>query len=166
MKKRAEKPAAHAAILLEIEERFGIVTPKMVVDLAKDPNHPLHSQFEWRDDVAAQRFREEQARELIRNARLNVVVQEVSIEAHAFIRDPTSDSDKQGYRSVLSLHGDRQASIEALAQEVRQAAALLRRCRDIGTSLGLDTSEIQKFEAGVEGLAATLATSIAAEKAA
>lgn len=40
----------------------GRSTPKQIVEAASDPKSPLHNYFEWRDDVAAQRFREQQAR--------------------------------------------------------------------------------------------------------
>lgn len=160
MKKRSERPAEHAKILLAIEERFGIVTPKMVVDLARDPNHPLHAHFEWRNDIAAQKFREEQARELIRNARLNVIVHEVPLEAIAFVHDPTLASQQQGYRSTTSLRGDQNAALESLAIELRQAAALLRRSRDIAVSLALDAAPIETLQASVEGLAAALVSTV------
>lgn len=167
MKKRSEKPSAHAEILLEIEKRFGTVTPRIVVDLARDENHPLHGEFEWRDGVAAEKFREEQARELIRGARLHVTVHEVSIEAQAFLRDPASPAHQQGYTSITRVAADERLASEAVAQELRQAAGLLRRARDIATACSIDAKEIEQHAEGVESLAAALATvSVAAENAA
>lgn len=48
--------------IYDIEKK---VTPSKVLELAKDPNHPLHSFFEWDDEVASNKYRLIQARELI-----------------------------------------------------------------------------------------------------
>lgn len=44
----------------------GELTPKDVVDDARNPNSPLHSFFEWDDGAAAEQYRLSQARGLIR----------------------------------------------------------------------------------------------------
>lgn len=48
----------------------GKLTPHAVVSVAADPGHPLHSRFEWDDAVAGPKYREQQARELIRSVRV------------------------------------------------------------------------------------------------
>lgn len=53
-----------------IRAERGILTPGVVVDVAREPSHPLHDRFEWDDSVAAERHRESQARELIRSVRV------------------------------------------------------------------------------------------------
>lgn len=40
--------------------------PQHVVDAARPAESPLHAHFEWRDDIAAERYRIEQAKGLIR----------------------------------------------------------------------------------------------------
>lgn len=49
----------------------GVLKPEFVLDAARDPNHPLHSRFEWDDSVAAERFRREQAHRLIQKANIS-----------------------------------------------------------------------------------------------
>lgn len=50
-----------------LREKFkGELTPKDVVDDAKNHNSPLHSFFEWSDGEAAEQWRLQQARGLIR----------------------------------------------------------------------------------------------------
>lgn len=49
------------------------LTPRDVVDVARDPQHPLHSRFEWDDSVAGPKWREQQARELIRSVRIQYI---------------------------------------------------------------------------------------------
>lgn len=56
--------------LQSIYDEHGKLTPKIVVDEARDPNHPLHNRFEWDDGVAAEKYREDQARGLIRLLRV------------------------------------------------------------------------------------------------
>lgn len=49
------------------QEYKGELTPKDVVDDARNPNSPLHSHFEWDDGEAAEAYRLSQARNLIRS---------------------------------------------------------------------------------------------------
>lgn len=49
-----------------IEQRDGNITPARVVDEARPENAPLHPAFEWDDTVAAETYRMEQAKYLIR----------------------------------------------------------------------------------------------------
>ena len=48
----------------------GVLTPEIVVDVARDPAHPLHSRFEWDDSVAAEKYRRDQAHVLIQKAKV------------------------------------------------------------------------------------------------
>lgn len=41
-------------------------TPHNIVELARDENNPLHGEFEWNDTVAGEKYREIQAREMLR----------------------------------------------------------------------------------------------------
>lgn len=52
--------------LTAIREEHGSLTPALLVGLAVDPEHPLHSQFEWDDTVAGHKYRIEQAGRLLR----------------------------------------------------------------------------------------------------
>jgi hypothetical protein len=52
--------------LADIKQRTtGICNSKTVLDAARSPRHYLHRFFEWRDTVAAEKYRQEQARELM-----------------------------------------------------------------------------------------------------
>lgn len=56
--------------LLDIRAARGQLTPEDVVDVARDETHPLHSRFEWDDQVAGEAYRRIQAAELIRSVRV------------------------------------------------------------------------------------------------
>lgn len=67
-------PTYYAAIPAEVAaaefERLkdlngGELTPRMVLDSARDPESPLHKAFNWDDASAAERYRLSQARRLI-----------------------------------------------------------------------------------------------------
>lgn len=57
-------------LLQGIYDTHGSLTPDAIVDEASDPNHPLHSRFEWDNEAAAHQHRLEQARGLIRLVRV------------------------------------------------------------------------------------------------
>jgi hypothetical protein len=46
------------------------ISPAIVVDVARDEAHPLHTRFEWNDTEAGERFRLIQAAALIRSVRV------------------------------------------------------------------------------------------------
>lgn len=52
--------------LKKIEEKYGYLQPKYILEEAKRDNHPLHNCFEWSDNLAAQKWRETQARSMLR----------------------------------------------------------------------------------------------------
>jgi len=56
--------------LTAIYEAHGDLTPSIVVAEARNPSHPLHDRFEWDDAAAGEKYREQQARELIRSVRV------------------------------------------------------------------------------------------------
>lgn len=53
-----------------IYDSHGELTPRLVLDEARDPAHPLHDRFEWDDSVAAERYRLDQAHRLIITAKI------------------------------------------------------------------------------------------------
>ena len=50
----------------KIDKEHGGIDPHVLVDLARDPDYPLHSCFEWDDTKAGQSYRLTQARKLIK----------------------------------------------------------------------------------------------------
>lgn len=58
------------AELTAIRDEHGQLTPALVVDAARNPEHPLHTRFEWDDTLAAEQWRLEQAGQLLRIVKL------------------------------------------------------------------------------------------------
>lgn len=83
-----------AAVKAELErlKQDGVVKPVDVVEAARDEDSPLHAWFEWDDSEAAERYRLDQARQLIR----------------VFVI--TSDApDAPPVRAFVALRGDRKS---------------------------------------------------------
>ena len=55
-----------------IRSQHGRLTPAVVVDEARSPDHPLHSRFEWDDAVAGEKYRLVQAQQLIRTVKVTM----------------------------------------------------------------------------------------------
>src|SRR5262245_29148308 len=60
--------------LERIHKRNGAVTPKLVLDAARDEGHPLHDFFEWDDSIAGDKYRLEQAMRMIMASKMVVVL--------------------------------------------------------------------------------------------
>lgn len=56
--------------LQAIRDERGSLTAALIVDAARSPEHPLHSRFEWDDSTAAEKWRLEQASQLLRVVKL------------------------------------------------------------------------------------------------
>jgi hypothetical protein len=119
--------------LQKVYDEHGMLTPKLVVDLARDPDHELHSRFEWDDSVAAEKYRQEQARDLIRKVR--VVYREgdeknppQTIRAYHSV----PDGDGYAYRSTDEVVHDPLLTKMLLAQMERDWKDLHRRWAHMG----------------------------------
>lgn len=108
---------------LEAINASGILTPEEVVERARNPANPLHDQFEWNDGTAAEAFRLQQARGLIKRVNVEVVrADQTTVVVPAFIRSPIGD----GYaltQTVAVSAPDRSAVI---AITLRQISTMLR----------------------------------------
>lgn len=56
--------------LMSLQARDGVVRPAAVVEAAMNPKSEMHRIIEWNDERAANLYREEQARSIIRSIRL------------------------------------------------------------------------------------------------
>jgi hypothetical protein len=103
--------------LHEIRETHGSVTPETVLDDARNPESPLHPAFEWRDEVAAERFRVGQASYMIRS----IVVQSSTADStpfRVFIHVPSTDEDEP--------RGEYMTRAEIMSDDDLRRATLLR----------------------------------------
>ena len=109
----------------------GELEPKAVVDTARSPNHPLHKHFEWNDAHAAESFRIDQARSIIRVVRIvDDTVYEGTVRAFLSVSGKTGVS----YRSVedVKRSSDLQDALMARAEkDLEGFEARYRELKDI-----------------------------------
>jgi len=91
--------------LLKIAKEYnGIIQPVIVVEKARDVKNPLHSCFEWDNSKAAEAFRLEQARGLIRT--YVTVFSEETHPQDVFVSLSTDRKAGGGYRVLADVIGD------------------------------------------------------------
>ena len=84
---------------LEALEEGGMLLPANVVDAARSPRSPLHRYFSWDDGVAADKWREEQARQLIRSVTIKVNSAN-AVVVRAYVSLPADRLHGDGYRKM------------------------------------------------------------------
>lgn len=121
--------------LKSLEDAEGRLTPEGVVKAAADSTSPLHALFEWDNKKAAHQHRIEQARSLIRSIKVEIHTDRRIIRTVGYVHDPEAERQEQGYRSILNLRTERDNARAAMVNEFAQAAAHLRRAREVASAL-------------------------------
>ena len=107
----------------QLENKFGEVTPKIVLDVSRDENALLHSCFEWNNDVTAEKYRETQAGYIIRNLVVKVSVDDVQEEQKSvreFVNIKTEEAST--FMSIVKVMSDddlRQQMLIAAKRELQ-----------------------------------------------
>ena len=106
--------------------RDGGALPKVVVHEARPEDAPLHPAFEWDDEVAAERFRENQARSIIRCVMLvpEPEKHETLSPVRAYVSVPTGEHTRQ-YKHVTDVLRDPNES-EGVKRRLRHELLSLR----------------------------------------
>lgn len=130
------KPGAIAKELKKLE-RKGEITSQRVVNAARNESHPLHGCFEWDDTVAGEKWRNEQARRIIRTVEYEVTTENVTTRAAMYIRKGTAEKDQQGYITLPKLLTDEQEAAAAMSLELDRALRTLARAERIAEALGM-----------------------------
>lgn len=82
------------------KKRDGLLLPADVVEFARNKDTALHSEFEWDDSIAAERYRLEQAREIIR-VRVSVLkTDDEPITVRTYWSLPSDRAASGGYRAL------------------------------------------------------------------
>jgi len=129
------KAAREAVLALE---RRGRLTPEEVVDEARDPDSPLHRYFEWDDSAAAEAWRLNQARSMIRWVHATVEYGETKLVVPNYVRDMRKKPSEQGYVSIAQCKREPATAKALLRYEFGRAAAHVNRAIDIASVIGLD----------------------------
>jgi hypothetical protein len=124
---KADPQKVGAALAQIAEQQRGRLTPPAVIEAARNNRHPLHRFFEWDDAVAAESYRLDQARTLIRCVK--IVSDDHAEPAPAFL----SISDKGGtsYRTLQDVMDSADLQNHVLVAAERDLAAFEKRYRSL-----------------------------------
>ncbi|WP_461455494.1 hypothetical protein [Metallibacterium sp.] len=142
---------AKAEILAEIAAKNGgLLLPRKVWEEAKAKDHPLHDYFEWNDRLAGKRYRDEQARVLIRGVRISTESTRGVFRAPQWVRSPHVPRDEQGYQQISDI-ATVKARKEVLRQELDRCVGVLTRLSEIARVMGMH-AELQRALQAIEML--------------
>jgi hypothetical protein len=136
-----EKRKALEAIRLANGERL---TPEAVVEAAKNPAHPLHYEFDWDDQSAAQQQRLSTARAIIRSVQINIQMDSRIVSSICYVRDPKAAHKEQGYVAMSQSRRQREEAHQILMAELSRVESAIRRARHIAGALNL-TDELEEL---------------------
>ena len=103
MKRNERKELVRTELVTLANERGGHISPRAVLEAARNEDSALHQFFEWDDGKAAEAFRLVQASALIREVKLEVVTES---------QDPTrvNLTVQRAFYSLPSLRGSKDGS--------------------------------------------------------
>jgi hypothetical protein len=114
------EPKDVRGVLLAMHEERGALRPRDVVDVARDPSHPLHDRFTWDDGEAGEKFRLLEAHALIRSVTVRVVGPDSSEHVvRAFASLPSDRGSDGVYRTTITVLDD-----ATRREELKQCAAV------------------------------------------
>lgn len=117
------------AVLLQIHKRDAGLTPGAVVKAARPASSPLHTHFEWDDAVAGEKFRLDQARQLIRCVVIEVGSDEEPRSVRAWVNVRPTEEGDQRYVPEDEARVNPVARELVLSQMRSDIASLTRRYR-------------------------------------
>lgn len=110
--------------------RHGVLTPEMMLEDARRQRSPLHDQFNWDDEDAAERYRLAQARKVIRS----LVVRyedgsEAPITVRAFVK--IAHDHSHNYGPIHFAMSNEQIQNEVLHQALFELDAFMQKYRTL-----------------------------------
>jgi len=137
------------ARLRKLQDKHGRITPNSVVDDARDPDSPLHGFFQWDDSKAAEAYRLDQARALIRRFPVVVTHETITIKPQAYLRDPDKATKEQGYVAFARVASSEERTRAAMQAEFDRVRSMVSRAQHIAIACGMGA----EFNAFLESLA-------------
>jgi len=131
------------AVVSHIEELRevggGIVTPAQIVEMARDPNALLHGCFTWDNGEAAESWRKQEARQILRAVRYYDAGKDIG-RAYEAVRLRTDDGAiRRGYMESKQAASDPDLRMQVLRQAMRQMIALRKRFQSFSELSGVWT---------------------------
>ena len=137
----------------ELDRTVGL-TPANLVDASRPKDAPLHSEFEWDDTKAAEKYREEQARMIIVN--LAVVIEKEDEEPETvrawYSLQPGYRANSGTYMSTVKIMSDsekRSVLLDKAKGEMiafKSKYSMLTELADVFESIDSTVKQISMFE--------------------
>lgn len=137
--------------LTAIYRKRGELTPQSVVDEARPEGAPLHSRFEWNDEVAGEKYRIVQAQQLIRAVKIEYTDsagEKKRVRGFFPIRDVEENPEKIGYSPTEDIVQDDMCLKILMRQLERDIADLKRKYGHLA-----EFAKIMRDEFGGEAVA-------------
>lgn len=124
-----ELRAAALDELHAIRESAGTIQPPQVVERARDTGSALHAYFEWDDGAAAESYRLQQARGLIRSYTVAVRIrgEDKPQAVRAFVSLSTDRKRGHGYRALVEVIEDESQYRQLLHDAMAEMTAFRRK---------------------------------------
>lgn len=116
------------AVYSEITALGDSFSPAQIVEAAKDESTELHKCFTWDDTVAAQKYREHQARMLVASL---VIRTETSDNEPIAVRVIASTAVKNEYKPIVKLIEVEQDYADLLARAINELKAFQQKYKAI-----------------------------------
>jgi hypothetical protein len=107
----------------------GRLEPAMVIEASRDPGAPLHPAFEWDNEAAAERYRIEQAKYLIRSVEVVITPDATRPPVRAFV-SVSRDKDRS-YTSTVHALADPDLRQQVLGQALKELEAWQQRYAEL-----------------------------------
>lgn len=87
----------------ELEERFGVITPKILLDDSRPEDAVLHSCYEWDDSKAAEKYRLYQSKKIMGNLVVAQIKEVPDKEPPKFVRAYVSVEERNESAQYVSV---------------------------------------------------------------
>ncbi len=130
---RGVRPEDAYEVVKALEREKGEVRPRDLVEAARDPQNPIHPLITWDDQVAAQRWREHEAQELIRALEVKVLVPEVKepVRVRAY-----HSTGRGAYEHLSAVQTSRSKRERVMESAVRELEAIQEKVKALTLVLG------------------------------
>lgn len=141
MAKKAEAIAA-------CRDGKGRITPRAVWQAARDPTSPLHGDFNWDVQRAAEQTWERTASELIRQVRFIIEYDDRKVAVPFYVSDPRTE--ESSYVATSRIAANATLSERVLRDELERITAAIRRALKLAAAFGLSSSFERMLEQATE----------------
>lgn len=98
------------------EQNSGCVTPEIVLEDARNRSSPLHDFFEWNNNAAAEKYRLDQARYLLRSVHIEIKGETVRAFYHVTVKDDEPKQYITAQRAMTEAEYRQQVIAQALKE--------------------------------------------------